>query len=85
MKPVYVVGYGMIDSLGNNPKDCFDKMLDNHDYSSDLPELKAENAKVFRGAIFNPDDCIIPKNFDIKIKENNLINIDTNRSTNINK
>ena len=46
MKPVYVVGYGMIDSLGNNPKDCFDKMLDNHDYSSDLPELKAENAKV---------------------------------------
>ena len=67
MKPVYVVGYGMIDSLGNNPKDCFDKMLDNHDYSSDLPELKAENAKVFRGAIFNPNDCIIPKDFDIKM------------------
>ena len=67
MKPVYVVGYGMIDSLGNNPKDCFDKMLDNKDYSSDIPELKAENAKVFRGAIFNPNDCIIPKEFDIKM------------------
>jgi len=36
-----VVGYGIIDSLGNNPIDCFSKMLDNNDYITDIP-LMAE-------------------------------------------
>jgi 3-oxoacyl-(acyl-carrier-protein) synthase len=30
--PVYVVGYGMIDTLGNNPADCFSNMLNDKDY-----------------------------------------------------
>ncbi|NBP54966.1 hypothetical protein EBU71_00210 [bacterium] len=64
---IYVVGYGMIDSLGNNPKDCFDRMLDNNDYSKDIPELIADNSKVYRGAIFDPNTCIIPKEFDNKM------------------
>jgi len=67
IKPCYVVGYGMIDSLGNNPVDCYSKMLDNIDYSSDLLELKNENAKVYRGAVFDPSLCKIPETYDPKM------------------
>lgn len=40
MNEAYVVGYGMIDALGNNPKDCFSKLLDQNDYISTLPSLE---------------------------------------------
>jgi hypothetical protein len=31
VNPAYVVGYGMIDALGNNPSDCFSNMINNID------------------------------------------------------
>ena len=36
---IHVVGYGLIDSLGNNPNECFTKMLDGLNYSK---EIKSE-------------------------------------------
>ena len=67
MNKCYVVGYGMIDSLGNNPVDCFAKMLDPMDYSSDHPKLKEENFPLYRGAIFDPSSVILPERFDPKM------------------
>lgn len=32
VKPAYVVGYGLIDTLGNNPTDCFTNMLNDKNY-----------------------------------------------------
>ena len=33
---IHVVGYGLIDSLGNNPTDCFNKMLDKNEYPKEI-------------------------------------------------
>lgn len=67
MKKCYVVGYGMIDSLGNNPEDCFAKMIDNNDYSKELPDMVEANCPVYRGAMFDPNSVILPKDFDPKM------------------
>ena len=51
MDNAYVVGYGMIDVLGNNPKDCFLRMLDDNDYSTVLPHMVEENHKIQDGYV----------------------------------
>lgn len=48
MDKAYVVGYGLIDALGNNPKDCFANMLNDIDYTSDVTSLAAENYKIHK-------------------------------------
>jgi len=57
----YVVGYGMVDTLGNNPTDCFQKMLDNTDYTQDVPEMLEENLKVYRGYSVDKSNLILPE------------------------
>ena len=66
MNNAYVVGYGMIDSLGNNPKDCFQRMLDDNDYSSDIPSMVEENLKVYRGYQVDESTLILPKGWNSK-------------------
>ncbi len=48
VSPVYVVGYGMIDGLGNNPQDCFSNFLNDLDYTTDVPFLSERNEKIHR-------------------------------------
>lgn len=39
MNKVAIVGFGMADVLGFDPETCWNKMLDPHDYSSEIPQL----------------------------------------------
>jgi 3-oxoacyl-[acyl-carrier-protein] synthase II len=48
MNKAYVVGYGLIDALGNNPTDCFANMLNDIDYTKDVPSLTDEQYKIHR-------------------------------------
>ena len=66
MNKAYVVGYGLIDSLGNNPKTCFDKMLDDTDYSVELPHMVEENHKIHRGYVVDEQNLILPEGWDTK-------------------
>jgi 3-oxoacyl-(acyl-carrier-protein) synthase len=58
MNKAYVVGYGLIDSLGIDPYSCFQAMLDDQDYSRDLDFMIEENHKITRGFLL--DDGEIP-------------------------
>lgn len=66
-EPVYVVGYGMIDCLGNNPETCFEKMCDDKDYSSDVPALAEQNYRAYRGHFHDPDSLYLPENVSPKL------------------
>ena len=66
MNNAYVVGYGMIDSLGNNPKDCFQRMLDDNDYSSDISSMVEENLKIYRGYQVDETALVLPEGWDSK-------------------
>lgn len=62
--PVYVVGYGMIDALGNNPKDCFTNMLNDQDYNVFLDFMG--DYKINHGIKLNDDLLQIPESFNPK-------------------
>jgi 3-oxoacyl-[acyl-carrier-protein] synthase II len=66
MNNAYVVGYGIIDALGNNPKDCFQRMLDDNDYSSDIPSMLEENLKVYRGYQVDESTLVLPEGWSNK-------------------
>ena len=66
MDNAYVVGYGLIDALGNNPSDCFARMLDDKDYSSELPHMVEENHKIHRGYVVNEESLVLPEGWDTK-------------------
>ncbi len=66
MNNAYVVGYGLIDSLGNNPKDCFSRMLDDQDYSVELPHMVEENHKIHRGYVVDETQLELPEGWDTK-------------------
>lgn len=66
MNNAYVVGYGMIDTLGNNSKECFNKMLDNTDYSVELPHMVLENHKIHRGYVVDDNSIVLPEDWDAK-------------------
>lgn len=55
MKKIYVLSMGMIDCLGNNPKDCFDNMLKEGDSSLPIDGLDG-----FRGAPVDKDGLQLP-------------------------
>ena len=57
----YVVGYGLVDTLGNNPKDCFKRMLDDTDYSSDIPAMIEENHKIYRAYVTDESNLVLPE------------------------
>jgi len=61
VSPVYVVGYGIIDALGNNPKDCFSNMINNQDFTQDLPFMVERNEKLYRGISVNNELLILPE------------------------
>lgn len=60
MNKAYVVGYGIIDALGNTPDQCFSRMLDNNDYSSDMQFMIDENHKITRGFIVPEETINLP-------------------------
>lgn len=62
MKNAYVVGYGLIDALGNNPRDCFSNIINDQDYAQDVPEMVAEDHKIHRGMIVEEDSIQLPPN-----------------------
>lgn len=67
-KPAYVVGYGLIDALGNNPKDCFANMLNDKDYSVDV-DFMGEH-KIHRGIPVDDSLIQLPDKFTAKITAN---------------
>jgi 3-oxoacyl-[acyl-carrier-protein] synthase II len=66
--PAYVVGYGMIDGLGNNPTDCFEKMIDDKDYSMDVNFMG--DHKIQRGIPVDNSLIKLPDKFTAKITSN---------------
>lgn len=62
MNKAYVVGYGLIDALGNNPKQSFDNMLGERDFSCDLDFMVQEDYKIYRGLVVDPSTIILPEN-----------------------
>ena len=65
--PAYVVGYGMIDGLGNNPTDCFQNMIDDQDYSIDLDFMMEQNLPIYRGIRVNDETLqLIFLGFEVK-------------------
>ena len=66
----YVVGYGMIDGLGNNPKDCFQNMIIDKDFSQDLPCMLEKKEKHYRGICVDKSSVQLPN-----ILEKNLRNM----------
>ena len=72
MKPVHVVGYGMSDALGITPEECFTKMLDENDYSREIPGMAKQVEEIFhlvihRGAMHDEDRIVMPEGFDKKM------------------
>ena len=66
--PAYVVGYGIIDTLGNNPQDCFNNMLNDEDYSVELDFMKEH--KIHRGICVNSSLIKLPDKLTPKITSN---------------
>ena len=67
MEPVHVVGYGIIDGLGNNPQDCYLNSLNDKDYSVDLDFMIEQNLKITRGIRVDDNKIIIPESFNKKM------------------
>lgn len=62
--PGYVVGYGMIDTLGNNPSDCFLNALNNHDYNVELDFMG--DHKIQHGIRVNDELLQVPEEITSK-------------------
>lgn len=69
MEKCYIVGYGIVDALGNNLTDCFESMLDNENYAEEIPTLK-NNCETYCGAVTHENNLIYPDNFRPKILKN---------------
>jgi 3-oxoacyl-[acyl-carrier-protein] synthase II len=65
--PAYVVGYGMIDGLGNNPTDCFRHMIDDQDYSIDLDFMLEQKLPIYRGIRVDDETLQLPDGFNSKL------------------
>lgn len=61
----YVVGYGLIDALGNNPEECFGNMINDIDYSETL-DFMGEH-KIHRGIPLNDSKLELPDKFVSKV------------------
>jgi 3-oxoacyl-[acyl-carrier-protein] synthase II len=62
--PGYVVGYGMIDALGNNPGDCFLNALNNFDYNVELDFMG--DHKIQHGIRVDDELLKVPEEFTLK-------------------
>jgi 3-oxoacyl-[acyl-carrier-protein] synthase II len=61
ISPVYVVGYGIIDALGNNPKDCFSNMINGKDFSQDLSYMIGRDEKHHKGIVVDDNILQLPE------------------------
>jgi 3-oxoacyl-[acyl-carrier-protein] synthase II len=66
MQPVHVVGYGIIDGLGNNPSDCFLNSLNDKDYTVDLDFMIEQKLQITRGIRVDDSGISLPKSLDEK-------------------
>jgi 3-oxoacyl-(acyl-carrier-protein) synthase len=57
----HVVGYGMIDGLGNNPAQCYKNFMNDLDYVSDLDFFV--NDKIKRGIKADQESVVFPEGF----------------------
>jgi 3-oxoacyl-[acyl-carrier-protein] synthase II len=64
--PAYVVGYGMIDTLGNNPRDCFANMLIDKDHTSKLDFMNEH--KIQHGISVDDSLLQLPEEFTSKLR-----------------
>lgn len=64
--PGYVVGYGIIDALGNNPEDCFSNALNNIDYNVELDFMG--DHKIQHGIRADDGLLQVPEEFSSKQK-----------------
>lgn len=60
VSPVCVVGYGMIDALGNNPKDCFSNMIIDKDFTQQLPFMVEKDEKHTLGLVADQNGLSLP-------------------------
>jgi len=60
VSPVQVVGYGMIDALGNNPEDCFSNMLNDQEFIQELPFMVEREEKNTIGLVVDSNNLILP-------------------------
>ena len=67
VEPAYVVGYGMIDALGNNPSDCFMNMI--NDYNP-IHKLDFMGEHKIQYGIPCLHDILLPEAFTPKITAN---------------
>jgi len=71
MKRVAVTGIGMIDALGNNPKDCFDHLLDDNIYDRHFDDIVYPRKAVKVDRCHMPTtDTILPEDFNPKLLKN---------------
>lgn len=66
IKPSYVVGYGSIDGLGNNPAQTYSNMLNSLDYTKDLDFMIEQNLKIRKGISVKDNDIKVPDTFSTK-------------------
>jgi 3-oxoacyl-[acyl-carrier-protein] synthase II len=59
-----VVGYGMIDGLGNHPEECFANLLNDQDYVSEV-NFRV-NDKITRGILADQTRVEVPPNYNEK-------------------
>lgn len=66
----YVVGYGSIDGLGNNPSESFFNMLNFKDYTKDLDFMIEQDLKIRKGIPVTDSNIKIPESFSQKMLMN---------------
>ncbi len=57
----HVVGYGMIDGLGNNPRMCYDNFTNDLDFITDLEFFV--NGKITKGILADQTSVVLPAGF----------------------
>jgi len=71
MNRVAVTGIGMIDALGNNPKDCFDHLIDNNIYDRHFDDIVYPRKAVKVDRCHIPTtDVVLPNDFNPKLLKN---------------
>ena len=58
IKKACITGIGMIDALGNNPKDCFNGLIDDKDYHQKIDSICPDYSNQF--GLYPTTDTILP-------------------------
>lgn len=60
VSPVCVVGYGIIDALGNNPTECFTNMINDKNFTQELPFMVERSEKHTIGLVVDENKLVLP-------------------------